>query len=135
MTSLVLPSPIRSGARVALVSPSGPIARPEDLERASENVRSFGWEPVEGRYAGEKKKYLAGTDEQRLSDLNAALRDARIDAVWCVRGGYGAMRLLENIDYGALRDNPRPIIGFSDITALHSAIQLRCDIVSRCEGR
>lgn len=74
--------------------------------------------------------YLAGTDQERLEDLNTAVRDESIDAIWCVRGGYGAMRLLSDIDYGELRKNPRPLIGFSDITALHSAIHRECGIVS-----
>jgi len=66
----------------------------------------------------------------RLADLNAALRDDSIDAVWCLRGGYGAMRLLETVDYDALRRRPKTVIGYSDITALHCAIALRADLSS-----
>lgn len=74
--------------------------------------------------------YLAGTDEQRAADFNRALHDDSIDAIWCVRGGYGAARLLPHLDFAALRSNPRPVIGFSDITALHAAIHSECGIVS-----
>lgn len=130
MTSFFFPPQLRAGARVALVSPSGPITRAEDLERASENARSLTWEPVLGKHAAKKRGYLAGTDQERLEDLNGALRDSSIAAIWCVRGGYGSMRLLENIDYAALRAKPRPVIGFSDITALHAAIQKRSGMVS-----
>jgi len=126
----VFPPPLKKGARIALVAPSGPVAGEEDLERARENVRSFGWEPVLGKHAGAKTGYLAGSDADRLEDLNAALADPRVDGIWCVRGGYGTMRLLDRIDYGDLRNRPRPIIGFSDITALHSAIQRRCGLGS-----
>ena len=122
--------PLARGARVALVAPSGILRDPAQVERARENVKSLGWQPVQGKNVAASHAYLAGTDEQRISDLNAAIADETIDAIWCVRGGYGAMRLLRHIDYAGLRENPRPLIGFSDITALHSAIQRECQIVT-----
>jgi muramoyltetrapeptide carboxypeptidase len=85
---------------------------------------------VFAEHAGASTGYLAGADSDRLSDLNAAIRDNSIDAIWCVRGGYGAMRLLDKVDYAALRRTPKPIIGFSDITALHCAIQKCCGLIS-----
>jgi muramoyltetrapeptide carboxypeptidase len=122
--------PLEPGARVALVAPSGIIPDPANIDRACENARSFGWEPVVGENASRLHGYLAGTDAERVADLNRALRDDAIDAIWCIRGGYGAMRLLRDIDYDALESNPRPLIGFSDITAIHSAIHRECGIVS-----
>ena len=95
-----------------------------------ENAKKLGWEPVVGEHVRARHFYFAGADEMRLSDFNAALRDDSIDAVWCLRGGYGAMRLLEGVDYYALRRRPKTIIGYSDITALHSAIALRADLAS-----
>ena len=95
-----------------------------------ENAKKLGWEPVVGEHVRARHFYFAGADEMRLSDFNAALRDDSIDAVWCLRGGYGAMRLLESVDYYALRRRPKTIIGYSDITALHSAIALRADLAS-----
>jgi muramoyltetrapeptide carboxypeptidase len=121
---------IRGGARVALVAPAGPLRGQDDLQRAQENVRSLGWEPVTGKHVLAKAGYLAGSDAERLTDLNDALTDERVDAIWCVRGGYGAMRLLDGIDYAAMRRRPRPIIGYSDITALHAAIGPRCETVT-----
>ena len=119
-----------SGSRVALVAPSGILPDRAQVELAIENARSLGWIPVLGENVSELHGYLAGTDEQRAADLNKALRDETIDAIWCVRGGYGAMRLLRDIDFAALKANPRPLIGFSDITALHAAIHSECGIVS-----
>jgi muramoyltetrapeptide carboxypeptidase len=101
-----------------------------DLARAIENVRSFGWEPVVGEHALAREGYFAGWDDVRAADLNSALRDDSIDAVWCLRGGYGAMRILESIDYAAAARRPKPIIGYSDITALHSAFALRTGMVT-----
>ena len=118
------------GSRVALVAPSGILPDRAQVELAIENARSLGWIPVLGENVSELQGYLAGTDEQRAADLNKALRDETIDAIWCVRGGYGAMRLLRDIDFPALKANPRPLIGFSDITALHAAIHSECGIVS-----
>jgi muramoyltetrapeptide carboxypeptidase len=65
-----------------------------------------------------------------LADLNHALADDSIDAVWCLRGGYGVMRILETIDYAALRRRPKVILGYSDITALHSAVTSRCELIT-----
>jgi muramoyltetrapeptide carboxypeptidase len=121
---------IRADARVALVAPAGPLNGERDLERAKGNVRSFGWVPVVGANVLARAGYLAGDDGARLADLNDALVDDAIDAVWCIRGGYGLMRILETIDYAALRRRPKPVIGYSDITALHAAIATRCDAVS-----
>ena len=122
--------PLREGARVALVAPSGAITRAEDLERALDNVRSFGWVPVPGAHVMAQLGYLAGTDTDRLEDINSAFASDEIDAVWCVRGGYGSMRLLADIDYTALRRHRKPVIGFSDVTALHSAVHRNCGLVT-----
>src|SRR5690242_6224569 len=121
---------VTAGARVALVAPAGPLRGEEDLQHAIENARRLGWEPIAGPHALARDGYLAGSDDQRLADLNAAIADERVDTIWCIRGGYGAMRILDRVDYGALRQRPKPLIGYSDITALHAAIGRRCDLVS-----
>lgn len=118
------------GARVALVAPAGPIRVPSDLERAKKNAATLGWQVTLGENARERDGYFAGSDAERLADLNSAIRDDTVDAIWCLRGGYGAMRLLDGIDYDALRRRPKAIIGYSDITALHCAVQLRCGLAS-----
>jgi muramoyltetrapeptide carboxypeptidase len=125
-----LPESIAEGARIALVAPAGGLRGEEDVARAIFNVRSLGWEPLLGRYALEHDGYFAGTDSQRLADLNSALRDPSTDAVWCLRGGYGTARLLPEVDLDSLKRAPKPVIGFSDVTALHAAIQRHCGIVS-----
>ena len=115
---------------MALIAPSGILPEPAQIERAQENARSLGWEPVVGENVSRIHGYLAGTDDERAADLNRALRDNTIDGIWCIRGGYGAMRLLRDIDYGAMQSNPRAFIGFSDITAIHSAMNRECGIVT-----
>ncbi|HEY6828886.1 MAG TPA: LD-carboxypeptidase [Gemmatimonadaceae bacterium] len=124
------PPTLALGARVALVAPAGPLRDHQDLDRSIANVSSFGWVAVPGDHVLERDGYLAGSDADRLADLNRFLRDDSVDAIWCIRGGYGAMRLLEGIDYDALARRPKAIIGYSDITALHAAIGRRCGLVS-----
>lgn len=124
------PKPLEAGAQVALVAPAGPLQKPEELPRAQENARTLGWEPTVGAHATEKIGYLAGHDRDRLNDINRALRDPKIDAIWILRGGYGMMRILPGIDYDALSRTPKAIIGYSDVTALHAAVQRRCGLIS-----
>lgn len=118
-----MPPPLRAGARVALVSPAGPLGGPAEVALAEANARSLGWEPVVGRFALARTGYFAGTDEERVADLRAALADPSIDGIWCLRGGYGAMRLLSALDGDVLRRRPRVLLGYSDITALHATWQ------------
>ena len=122
--------PLASGARVALISPASPLQKNDELPRAQENARSFGWEPIVATHATERVGYLAGDDRDRLNDINRALRDPEIDALWCLRGGYGMIRILAGIDYDALSRAPKTIIGYSDITALHAAVQRKCRLLT-----
>ncbi|MCC6244330.1 MAG: LD-carboxypeptidase [Gemmatimonadaceae bacterium] len=126
---LAVPPRLQTGARIALVSPSGPLRDVADLVQAEANVRLFGWEPVIGAHAMSRDGYFAGTDAQRRMDLLAAIEDDTIDAIWCVRGGYGAARLLPFIDVDAIARRPKVLIGYSDITALHAVWQ-RAGVVS-----
>jgi len=121
---------LSGAARVALIAPSSPLISATDLEHAIENVHQFGWTPVVGDHVLVRDGYLAGTDTQRLDDLNRALRDDTVDAIWCLRGGYGVTRILDGIAYDAVRRHPKPIIGYSDITALHAAVGRECEIVT-----
>lgn len=94
------------------------------------NVTSFGCFPVLGNAAGNRMEYLAGTDAERIADLNWAINSADIAAIWCLRGGYGSVRTLKAIDYDTLANNPKSVIGYSDITALHAAIGRKCGLVT-----
>ncbi len=128
--ALMRPPRLAPGCRVALVAPAGPLLERDDLARGSELCRALGYEPLLAPNAGERYGYLAGRDEQRLSDLNAALRDPRVDAVWCLRGGYGMTRILDGVDFDAVRARPKAVIGYSDITALINAIARRSNVVT-----
>ena len=123
-----LPKQLAAGSRVALIAPAGPLLERDDLVRAEELVRALGAEPVLAAHAAAHHGYFAGTDAERLADLNAALEDPAIDAVWCIRGGYGITRILDGVNFDAFARRPRPVIGFSDITALLVALNLRTGV-------
>lgn len=125
-----LPPLLLEGARVGLVSPAGPLRGPEDLERAVANVRRMGWEPVVGDHVLERDGYLAGSDANRVADVNRFVASDDIQGIWCIRGGYGVMRILDDIDYEALRRHPKTLIGYSDITAFHAAAAVRAELVT-----
>jgi Uncharacterized proteins, homologs of microcin C7 resistance protein MccF len=129
LPTMRLPPALGPGARVALIAPAGPL-RPDELDESIANARTLGWEPVPGAHVLRREGYLAGSDAERLLDLNVALRDDRIDGVWCTRGGYGTMRLLREIDYDAMRRRPKPFIGYSDATALHAAFGVHSDTIT-----
>ena len=124
------PPLLSEGARVALVAPAGPLRDERDLQRAVDNVQSLGWTPVVASNALARAGYFAGDDAQRALELNRALTDDAIDGVWCLRGGYGTMRILDTLDYDAFTRRPKPVIGYSDITALHAALIARAGVVT-----
>jgi muramoyltetrapeptide carboxypeptidase len=126
----VRPPRLRRGSRVALVAPAGPLLERDDITRAEELCRALDYEPVVGPHASGRYGYLAGTDADRLADLNGALRDPGIDAIWCLRGGYGITRIIEEVDFEALAHRPKPVIGFSDITALLAGVTRRAGVVA-----
>lgn len=128
--ALLRPPLLAPGARVTLVSPAGPLRGPAELDRAIANVQALGWDPVVGAHVLARRGYFAGTDAERFGDLDRALRDPAIDGIWCARGGYGTMRLLDDIDYAGIARRPKALIGFSDITALHAAISARSGTVT-----
>src|SRR5215210_3233571 len=104
--ALVRPPKLQRGTRVALVAPAGPLLERDDIRRAESLCRALDYEPVTGPHVGGQHGYFSGSDEERLSDLNQAFRDSTIDAVWCVRGGYGVTRILDGVDFDALARHP-----------------------------
>lgn len=125
------------GDTVAIVAPSGPSAR-ASLDRAVRLFEGWGLSVVVGEHVLDRHPramYLAGSDDDRRADLVRAWTDPDVDAVFCIRGGYGAMRLLDGIDWAALaagglrRDGRQKVLaGSSDITALHEAFRVHLDV-------
>ncbi|MDY6293253.1 MAG: LD-carboxypeptidase [Bacteroidales bacterium] len=122
---MIIPPFLKPGDGVAIISPSGMVL-PERVDGAVSAIEQWGFIPIEGEYT--RKEYHvyevvshSAPWQQRLADLRWALNDPRVKAILCSRGGFGAVHLLEHLDLDALARNPKWIMGFSDISALHAA--------------
>lgn len=122
-TSLVAPPRLAVGDKVALVSPASPPKGRRLLVLGQKRLEQLGFRVVIGKHALAEYGYLAGSDRERLQDLEAAFRNPAIKAIFCARGGYGVSRLLGAFDGSLARRHPKALIGFSDITVLHMALQ------------
>jgi muramoyltetrapeptide carboxypeptidase len=126
---LLKPPRLREGAVIGMIAPASPPAA-EKFDKAFENLKNLGFKVKPGASLRARTGHLAGTDAQRLADLHQAFADPEVEAVWCIRGGYGCSRLLPSVDYDLIRRHPKPFIGYSDITALHLAIHGKTGLVT-----
>lgn len=129
---LTWPRPLPPGGTIGICSPSSP-SLPESIAGGVRALEARGYRVVTTPHVAATNAdlpYLAGGDSLRTDDLNALLRDPTVDMVLCARGGYGAGRLLDRLDYEAIRRDPKPLVGYSDITALSLAIAARAEVVS-----
>ena len=126
----LLPMPLARGDTVGLVSPSSASDDSFSLQLAREAMEALGFKVRMGAHAAERRGHLAGDDAARAGDLNAMFADKAVKAIVCTRGGSGAARLLPLLDYAMIRRNPKVLLGYSDITALHCAIQAKTGLVT-----
>ncbi|WDY58603.1 S66 peptidase family protein [Pseudomonas sp. PSKL.D1] len=124
----LLPKALPANACFAIVAPAGSARL--DAQKASQWFADRGYRCCIYPGVDHAQGYLAGSDEQRLKDLHAAFADPDVDAILCMRGGYGSMRLLDGLDFELIRRNPKPLIGYSDITALHTAILRHAGLIA-----
>lgn len=118
---LIQPPYLKAGDTVAIVAPSGILkSREGEVQQAVNLLKSWGLHAVVGKHVFSKSNHFAGTDEERCEDFQNALDDPKISAIWCARGGYGTVRILDKLDYTAFKKKPKWLIGYSDITALHN---------------
>lgn len=126
---MIKPASLVSGDKVALLAPSSPV--PADvLKKSIESIDFLGLEPVVFDSCFMHHGYLAGTDTVRANDINAAFKYTDIKGIFCLRGGYGTMRLLPLLDYDMIRCNPKVFVGYSDITALHTVFNNICGFMT-----
>lgn len=135
MTKILKPRALRPGDEVAVVSPASPVRKREALDRGLVRLQKLGFKPKLFPHALDSIDYpdeggFAGPDEARLADLQKAFDEERWRAVLCTRGGYGMTRLLPKIDWKALGRDPKPILGYSDVTALQAAAWRELGLVS-----
>lgn len=129
MNELYWPLPLTSGDIVALTAPSSPIST-NRLNEAVKSLELLELIPIVMDSCTSRCDYLAGDDIRRASDLNRAFSQKNIKGIFCLRGGYGSMRLLPHLDFNMIKKNPKIFIGYSDITALHTAINHLCGFVT-----
>ncbi|MEO3743457.1 LD-carboxypeptidase [Plantactinospora sp. B5E13] len=120
---------LRPGDRVRVVAPAAS-PNPTNMARGIEILRGWGLEVELGEHVYARYGYLAGTDDERLADLDAALDDPGIRGVFAARGGYGTQRIVDRIDLSGLRRAPRVVVGFSDITSLHGRLWREAGLVT-----
>jgi muramoyltetrapeptide carboxypeptidase len=123
------PPPLHPGDEVAIISPSYAIEE-DKVEKAVKVLAEWGLKVRVGENALKKSGPFAGTDNERLSDLQDAINDNSVKAVFCSRGGYGLLRIIDKVDFSPLRKNPKWFIGYSDITVLNLWLSEVCNIVS-----
>lgn len=126
----LLPVPLNPGDTVGLVSPSGATDDSLSIQLAREAMEALGLRVKVGVHALSRNGHLAGTDAERAGDLNAMFADREVKGIICVRGGSGAARLLPLLDYERIRRNPKVLLGYSNITALHCALQAKTGLVT-----
>lgn len=124
MTSeLIQPPYLKAGDTVAIVAPSGILKdRKREVQQAVELLKSWNLNVIVGDHVFTQSNHFAGDDSERCIDIQNAMDNPNVSAIWCARGGYGTVRILDKLDYTKFKEHPKWIIGYSDITALHNQV-------------
>ncbi len=129
-TNLIKPRALRPGDLVGVIAPATSVPDPDRLALVEPTLKYFGLRAKMGRYVAQGSGHVSRAVNERLDDLHAMFRDPEVKAVFCIRGGYGSMQLLDRIDYDLIRRNPKVFLGYSDITAMHLAINRHAGLVT-----
>jgi muramoyltetrapeptide carboxypeptidase len=127
---VIKPKRLRPGDVIGLVAPASRPSQDEKVEKGVQNLERLGYRVNVGRHVYDLHGYLAGRDEDRAADFNEMIRNKDIKAIFTIRGGYGTPRLLQMIDFRSLAQNPKIIVGYSDITALQLALFRKIGLVT-----
>ena len=125
----VLPEKINKGATIGIVALSGAIESKKTIELGVTKLKELGFNVKLSEHLFDKKRYLAGDDDIRVKELEKNFSDREVDCILCARGGYGALRIIDKINYDIIKNNPKAFCGYSDVTALsvmmlkHSKLQ------------
>jgi len=128
--TIIKPPRLRKGSIIGLVAPASTPSSEENIEKGAAYLEELGYRVKFGKHIRNTHGYLAGTDEKRATDFNNMARDKDVKAIFAIRGGYGTPRILQMIDYSSLKQNPKIILGYSDITALQLAIFSKIGLVT-----
>jgi muramoyltetrapeptide carboxypeptidase len=128
--AIIKPARLRPGDNLAVVAPASAPANPKKIDLALNALERLGFHPRPGKNLRRRHGFLAGSDRERAEDLMEAFGDPSVQGILCLRGGYGAARLLPLLDFKKIRRNPKVLVGYSDITSLHCALLVKAGIVS-----
>lgn len=129
MTTSIKPPRLLEGDMIGIAAPAGAFDR-DLFSRGVGRIREAGYTPVFRDDIFERRGYLAGSDERRADELMGLFRDSRVRAIFCARGGYGCQRILPLLDAATIARNPKILMGYSDVTALHVFLGCACGLVS-----
>lgn len=128
--TIIKPGILREGDTIGIISPASRPADMDLIEKGMDYLRNRGYKPLPGKHIFEERGYLAGEDFNRLADLNEMFESQKIKAIICSRGGYGAPRILDQLDFKTIRKNPKIFVGYSDITSLSLGIFAKTGLVT-----
>jgi len=126
---IIKPRRLSDSSLIALIAPAGPVKQ-EQIDRAQKTLSDMGYRTCYTQNILSQKGYLAGDDEIRLNDFHQAFDNKEVDAIICIRGGYGTTRIIDKINYDLIKQNPKIFIGYSDITALLKAIYQQTGLIT-----
>ena len=127
---IIKPEKLKQGDVIGIISPSSPISDNAKLDAGVSYFEKRGYRVKVGKNVLKEWGYLAGTDEERVEDIHNMFLDKEVKMIICLRGGYGASRLLDKIDYGIVKNNPKIFCGYSDITVLQNAFFHKTGLVT-----
>lgn len=126
---MIKPKPLKKGDKIGLIGASSP-TKQERIDPSIKAMEALGLEVVLGESCRANHGFLSGSDELRASDINEMFKDKSIKGIFAIRGGYGASRILDMLDYDMIQKNPKIFAGYSDVTALHSVLNERCKLIT-----
>lgn len=126
----ILAAPLKKGDTIGIIAPAGPVRNENDFSAGLKILTGLGFKTRYRADILQHNGYLAGTDQERLAELHELWRDPEVQAILAVRGGYGCLRLLPDLDFALIREHPKMLIGFSDLTVLLSAIRQQTGLIT-----
>lgn len=130
MKTWLKPERLNFGDTVGIVAPASAPPDPQAVDRAAAALEKFGFKPKLAKNVRARLGFLAGTDRERATDLMAMFTDKKVQAIICLRGGYGSARILDRLDYDVIRRHPKILSGYSDITSLHGVLGKKTNLIS-----
>lgn len=128
--SMIKPAKLRKGDTIGVIAPAAAFFKDHQLDDFLVKLTELGFRHKVGKHVRDKYGYLAGKDQDRLSDIHQMFEDPEVDAIIAIRGGYGCARLIDQLDYELIKNHPKIICGYSDLTALLNAITVKTGLVT-----